>query len=325
MIPDYVRGAMAPVFTAFREDGAFDPDGQRAFLDFLLGWGPISAFIVRSGLGQMYAFGYDDVIAIAETTCRHLAGKAPVIVGCAGVWDRNRDRYPDPATYTRQAVELSRRAEALGAAGVLHVVPEAVRPRDGETIGQVILRYFAAVNDAVRTPIFIYQPPGTDPGYRITTEWVRVLAQMDNVAGMKTSTADAGYITDMIWATADLDFAFIPGAETAFLAALALGSRATIGQGCTVNPSIVAAVQQRFEAGDLRGALDAQRSVNLLVESCPNPVEFLKRYAAEKGYAVQPHARSVGSNPYQRDRDPLTAEEYAGFKKVLERELARFA
>lgn len=130
---------------------------------------------------------------------------------------------------------------------------------------------------------------------------------------------------DILWATRGTEFAFVAGAETAFLAGLCMGARAVMGQGCCINPGILAAVQDRHEAGDLPGAMDAQRSVNVLVESCPNPVDFLKRYAAEQGYLVQPYDRSTGDNPYETGRIPLTREQYDEFKRLLEAELTRYA
>ncbi|MBN2307673.1 MAG: dihydrodipicolinate synthase family protein, partial [Candidatus Hydrogenedentes bacterium] len=108
MIPEFVRGAIAPVFTAFNEDGTFDEAGQRNLLDFLLERGGISAFFLRSGMGQMYTFSYEDTEAIARTACSHLAGTAPALVGTTGIWDRDRTRRPNPAVFTQQAIELSR-------------------------------------------------------------------------------------------------------------------------------------------------------------------------------------------------------------------------
>ncbi len=321
-VPDFVRGPIAPVFTIFRDDGSLDPEGQRRFLEFLETRGAIRAYVVRSGLGQMYTFRFEEVRLLAETARRHLRDRAPLIVGCSGIWDRNRNRYPDPEIYLREAVELSRFARGIGAAGAMHVVPEAIRPRPGETIDDVIFRYFETVGRSVDLPVFAYEPPGTDPAYGIDADRAARLAAIPNVVGMKLSSADAGRMLDILWATRGRDFGFIVGNETAFLAGLLLGARAVMGQGACVNPRILDAVRIRYENGDIAAAMDAQRSVNLLVRKCPDSVEFLKRYATEKGYPVSPVARSEGS---RRPAPPaLTVEAYRGFRDLLERELARY-
>ncbi len=325
MVPKYVYGAISNVFTAWDEEGRFDPDGQRALLDFLYSTGAISAYFVRSGMGQMYAYEYDDVVAMAELACNHLNGKAPVLVGTAGIWDKNYDKRPDPALFLKQSIELSKLAEGLGAAGVVHTMPEAILPKDGETEADVTLRYFEAVNESVNIPIFIYQPGNTHKDYWVDMDLVAKLADLPNVKGMKLSTNDAKYISDIYYAVKDKDIGMIAGAETSFLAALYVGAKACIGQGCTVNPIIVKALQDCYVADDREGAIEAQRSLNLLCDRSTVPVVWLKRYAAEQGYPVQPHHRSMKGNPNFEPARTLSQEDYEAFKKVRDQELAKYA
>lgn len=324
MIPEFVNGAIAPVFTAFNQDGSLDDKGQRAILDYLVSTESVSAYFVRCGLGQLFVFDEADTRQIAKNCCEHMDGKGPVLVGCMGIWDRNRDRMPDPAVYQKQAVELSKYAEGVGAAAVVHTMPEAMMPRPGQTPAEVVIEYFEQLSAAVTVPIFIYQTPGTDERYCINEELAIRLAQIPHVAGMKLSCSDAAYIFDIVHATRDRDFGFIVGAETAFLAGLLFGARACIGQGATVNPAIIKAIQTRYNAGDLEGAMEAQYVTNLLVYKSNNCVEFFKRWIAEKGYGVQPYARSAGGNPYMQDRPPVSQEEYEAYKKLLEFHLAQY-
>ncbi len=324
MIPEYIHGSIAPVFTSFDEDGAFHEQGQRNFLDFLIERGGISAYFVRCGMGQMYTFSYEDVEAMARTACGHLAGKAPVLVGTTGVWDRNNDKRPDPEVFTNQAVELSKFAEGLGSDAVVHTVPQAILPQSGQTHADVLQSYFDTVAGAVTCPVVIYQPPGTDEDYQVTMDSVRQLADIPNVVAIKLSTTDAQYIHNITWAVAGKDFAIITGAETAFLAGLASGTKAVIGQGATVNPQILNAIQDRFDAGDLEGAREAQWITNDLVEQSTSTVEFMKLLAAENGYGVPRFSRSMKSNPYMKDSPPLPQDQYEAFKNLLESALAKY-
>lgn len=326
MVPEYVHGVIANVFTTFNEDETLDDAGQRNFLDALFATKCISAYFIRSGMGQMYTFEFEDVKQIARNVCSHLDGKAPVLVGTSGIWDRNRERKPDPDLYLRQAVELSRYAEDVGAAGVVLTIPDALTPRNTEAPPDASLRYFEAVNKAITIPIFLYQPPGTDPAFCMTVESIRIVAAIPGIKGIKVSTKDAAYIHDLCWAIRDNDdFAYITGNETAFYAGLCVGSVAVIGQGACVNPAILKAVQDRFDQGDHRGAMDAQRSANFLIERSINGAEFFKRYLAEKGYPMHPTARRMKDGPYAKDpSQTLTQEEYESFKNLLESELAKY-
>jgi len=324
MTVPYLRGPIAPVFTAFNDDGSLDDRGQRELLDCLMEPGAISAYFVRSGLGQMYTFSYDEVKQITVNACQHLGGKAPVLVGAAGIWDQNRDRRPDPAVYVQQAVELSQFAEGNGADGVVLTIPDALVPKEGQSYPDLIVEYYTTVCGAVKIPVLVYQPPGTPKEYHISPQLASRLADIPNLKGMKLSNADAGRIFDLIWETQGKDFAFIAGAETSFYAALWAGARAVIGQGACLNPQVMRAMQDYFEKGDTDRAREAQRSINVLVYGCNNPADFMKRYAAEKGYKVGGYSRSVGDNPYMDDFTPLTEDDYKRFKALLESELAKY-
>lgn len=325
MIPPFIHGSIAPVFTAFNEDGTLDDDGQRNLLDFLQSSNAISAYFIRSGMGQMYTFSYEDVQQISRTACTHMPAEAPVLVGTTGIWDRDRSRLPDPAVFTRQAAELSQFAEEQGAAAVVHTMPEAIAPGPGETTADVVLRYFETIANATSLPVLIYQAPGTAPEYQVTIDLVRRLADMPAIQGMKASTTDAEYILDLTWAVRDKDFGFIAGAETAFYAALGSGAKACIGQGTSINPAIINAVQDRFDQKDYDGAIEAQRTVNELVQISVNPVGFFKRYATEKGFPVPLHVRPMAKAVYGKESPaPLADGEYNAFKNRLETELERF-
>lgn len=324
MIPKYVHGPISNVFTAWNAEKQFDEQGQRNLLDYLAQSGCISAYFVRSGMGQMYAFAFDEVKRMAALACEHLRNVGPVLVGSAGEWDRDYDKRPDPKVFLAQSIELGKYAVDQGAAGVVYTMPEAILPTGNQTFADVVLSYFEAIDKAINMPIFLYQPPKTRPEYCVTMDTAARLADLPNVMGIKISTDDVRYTLNICCAIADKDFAFIAGSETSFLGNLYAGAVACIGQGCTINPAIICAVQDRFDAGDRMGAIAAQRSVNMLCEESESPVAFLKRYATEKGYPVPLEHREMTSPMYEPPR-PLTDAHYAAFKRILEAEMEKYA
>jgi len=54
-------------------------------------------------------------------------------------------------------------------------------------------------------------------------------------------------------------------------------------------------------------------------------VEFLKRYAAERGFPVKPFARPMLDNPYFTDPNPITGPQYQSYKRILESELEKYS
>jgi 4-hydroxy-tetrahydrodipicolinate synthase len=326
-VPAYVRGSIAPVFTAYNEDLTLDDQGQRNLLDFLLSFNSISAFFCRSGMGQMYEFSREDLIQLIDNVCGHMAGKAPVLIGCNGIWNRDKSEggRPDPQVFIDECIEFGNYATKAGAEGVVYTVPEALLPQGDEDHQDLAVRFFETVSAAVDAPVFIYQPPRTEGDYELRPQTLRKIAALPNVVAIKVSNPNGGYLFDMIRATRDLEFAYICGAENAFYTAAYAGGKACIGQGASLNPQMLNAVQDCIDAGDTEGAFAAQDAVNLMCEECPNPVEWLKRYAADKGYAVNPYGRPMTIKVYEDDdKPPMSQEEYEAFKTVFEREMAKF-
>ncbi len=324
-VPSFVRGNIAPVFSVFNDDLKLDEKGQRNMFDFLYQTKAISAYFVRSGLGQMYSYNFDDVLQMASIACDHLKGRAPVIVGCNGIWDHNLAKLPEPALFMKQAIELSCFAEKVGAAGIVHTIPDMLKPKVAQSIGEVIIDYFETIAREVTLPIFIYQPPIINPEYRVTPAIFAELAAMPKIVAAKVSTNDAEYILSLIRATRAKEFAYIAGSETSYYAALYAGARAVVGQGCSVNPQILKVMLDRFENGNQKGTLEAQVSVNILCEKCRNPVDFLKQYAKEKGFVMGRAYRQAKDNLYIKYPEPLSTREYKEYKNLFERELKKYA
>lgn len=318
------HGVIANVFTVFKRDRSLDDDGQLQLLEALEATNSVSAYFVRSGMGQMYTFTLEEVKQIAGIACAHFGDRAPVLVGASGIWDRNRDRLPDPDTYLREAIDLTRFAEQVGAAGAVHTIPEGLKTLRGPSPREVTSDYFRRVADATAIPILIYQPPGTDPDFCVTPESLAELAGIDRIRGIKVSSPDAGYVFDLCRALQGTQCVYITGHECAWLWGLHCGSKAVIGQGSSLNPAILKAVQDRFDAGDVDGARDAQQSVNRLVAACPDAVGFLKRYLNDNGHPMGATFRPAGANRYLKDPTPMTDAQYNAFKAIYESELAPY-
>lgn len=323
-VPEFLNGCISPVFSAWKDDGSFDADGQRNLLDFMEERGGISAYFVRSGMGQMYAYQSEaEVKALAETACKHLAGRAPVIVGANGIWDRNFDQRPDPEAFVQQCITLGRIAKDAGAGGVVYTLPEALVPDAGETCQVLTQRFFERVCAGVDLPVFVYQPPNTKAEYLMTPASIAKLATIDNVCGAKASYSDGEYVYSLIRATKDAEFNYIVGAETIYAIGKLMGATAVIGQGSTMYPKLLNIVGERLEAGDREGAFLAQDAVNRLVALPCFPQGFFKRLATESGYAVGGYHREIASNPYgERAPKPMTDDAYNTYKMAMEEEAA---
>ncbi|NLN92963.1 MAG: dihydrodipicolinate synthase family protein [Candidatus Hydrogenedens sp.] len=321
---NYIYGAISPTFTVFHEDGRLDDDGQRRFIDFLLQDNAISAYFVRSGMGLMYTFTLDDTKQIARNMCAHLKGIRPVLVGCSGIWDRNYDKRPDPDLYLAQGIELGNDALSVGAAAAVYTIPEALVPKEGQNHQQMIEDYFVALCAKVDGPVMVYQPPGTQKDYEIAPEVLRRLTALPNFVAGKFSTSEGYYAFELQRAVRGCDFHYIVGNETMLYIGVGLGSRSCIGQGAILNPQMLNALVDRYMMGNQAGVLAAQDAINNLLKPGINSVDFLKRYATEKGFDTPLYSRSQKTNPYMSDSVAMTEAEYQNFKQLYELEMMPF-
>ncbi|HQB04215.1 MAG TPA: dihydrodipicolinate synthase family protein [Candidatus Hydrogenedentes bacterium] len=321
---DYIYGAISPTFTVFHEDGRLDDDGQRRFVDFLLQDNAISAYFVRSGMGLMYTFSMEDTLQIARNMCAHLKGIRPVLVGCSGIWDRNYDKRPDPDLYLQQGIKLGNETLEMGAAAAVYTIPEALVPKEGQSHQDLIETYFTTLCAQVNGPVMVYQPPGTRKEYEIAPEVLRRLTALPNFVAGKFSTSEGYYAYELQRAVRGCDFRYIVGNETMLYIGVMLGSRACIGQGAIINPQMLNALVDRYLTGNHAGVLAAQDAINNLLKPNIHAVEFLKRYATEKGFDTPLYSRSQKTNPYASDRAAMTEGEYQNFKKLYELEMQAF-
>jgi dihydrodipicolinate synthase/N-acetylneuraminate lyase len=322
-VPTFIWGNIAPCYTVWKDDESWNEVGQRNLWDFMLSMGAVDSYFIRSGMGQMYAYTYDDVKALCTAACDHFAGKAPVLMNCSGIWDANPFVRPDPAVYTQQAVELSQFAEQAGADAVVHVVPQGLlNPDNLHDKDAIYYQHYETVCAAVDAPVIVYHPPVDFP---FTAELMAKVANIPNLVGTKISSVNGFFLYDAIRAVRDKEFHVITGAEMLYYATLQVGSRAVIGGGCNHNPQVLKAVLTRFEAGDWEATMDAQDSVNRLYKALPDGAITMKQLATEAGYPVGITARTNARPVYKNQGKVHTEEKYEAFKKVRDEELARYA
>ncbi len=110
---------------------------------------------------------------------------------------------------TVHSVRMAEQVQEAGASAVLVVAPYYSRPSQ-----EGIFRHYQAVNDAVDTPIVVYDVPGRT-GVRIQLDTYCRLAELDNVRAVKDATGDiAGAVrkrmeTGLDWYSGD-DGLFLP-------------------------------------------------------------------------------------------------------------------
>src|SRR5438552_15930811 len=133
-------GAMSALVTPFR-GGEVDMRALAARVEAQIAAG-IHALVPCGSPGESATLTHEEHVAVVREVVRVARGRVPVIAGTG-------------SNSTAEAIRLTRGAEEAGAAAALLISPYYNRPtQDG------IYRHYAAVADATRLPLIVYNIPG---------------------------------------------------------------------------------------------------------------------------------------------------------------------
>ncbi len=230
------RGYWPACPTPFHRDGSYDPESHRALLELYLEMG-VHGVLINGTTGEWFSQTADERRLVAETAIDQVAGRVPVVVGCA-------------AYTAREAAEVGRHAIAAGAAGVESTPPPYAKTYDDETVA-----YYEDLADGVDGPILVYNwPHGT--AIDIGPELASRLAEIDSVVALKDSTPNAAQFYETTRAVVDRVRVFGPYMSVeGFEQLLAHGGDGFIGGGC-----IFGAPDPQFWEAYWRGDHDACRA-----------------------------------------------------------------
>jgi 4-hydroxy-tetrahydrodipicolinate synthase len=305
-----IRGVIAPMFTPFTASGELDLKGAANLVRHLADTGYVDGVFVRSGLGQMYTFTAAEVLDLAKAALDAAEGRLPILVGCAGEWNGDLERRPDPKRYLEETIKLCSAASEMGADAAVLVVPFGLLPPEGCSPQETVLGYYQEVASAVSIPLVIYQPPGTPPEYRILPETMKELLKLNSIVGMKLSVSTKEEFAPISEVVKGAPFSLIAGAENFLLEALKLGAVGVIGQGCNTYPEILQAVIHHYHAGDMKKAEEAQQAVLRALRATDglDTGVVSKQILIKRGVAMQPYGRNR-PHPYPDEVVSKAAEE----------------
>ena len=249
-------GSGVAIITPFTNDGVDYPALVR-LLDFQLENGT-DAIIVCGTTGEAVTMSYVERMRAIETVVRHVDGRVPVIAGTG-------------SNSTATMLEKSRKAQDLGAGGLLLITPYYNK---GNAEG--IYRHFAAVADAVDLPCILYNVPGRT-GCAISVENVERLAKHPNICGIKEASGSMSYAMEIAHCVGP-DFALWSGNDDITLPLLSIGGSGVISVWANVMPRechdlVMDYLEGRREQAAAAAVKDPPLLNGLFMEVNPIPVK----------------------------------------------------
>ncbi len=249
-------GVITALVTPFR-NGAVDEDALRRLVNDQIQNG-VDGLVPCGTTGESPTLSNDEHIRVIKVVVDEARKRVPVIAGAG-------------SNSTREAIDLSRAAKAVGADGLLHVTPYYNKPtQDG------LFRHFKAIVDEVPLPTVVYNVPGRT-ACDILPETAERLCALPAIVGIKEATGSAQRASQILARTGDR-LVVLSGDDATAFPLYALGAKGCISVLSNVAPKDfsdlwdAAAAGRWSEARALHYKLFAL-SEGLFVESNPIPVK----------------------------------------------------
>jgi 4-hydroxy-tetrahydrodipicolinate synthase len=230
---------LTAMVTPFAEDGSIDLAGAQELAAHLVDRQAHDGLVVLGTTGEAPTLSDGEQRAVLEAVLDAVGDRATVVAG-VGTND------------TAHTIENARRAEQVGAHGLLVVTPYYNKPPQAG-----LLRHFTAVADATDLPVMLYDIPPRSV-VPIEVETLVRAAEHPRIVAVKDAKADFGALA---WTLARTDLAYYCGEDMLNLPMLALGAVGVVSvAGHLVGPrlaELIAAV----ESGDLAKAREVNESL----------------------------------------------------------------
>ena len=215
------------------------------------------AIIICGTTGEASTMPDAEHLAAIEYTVERVAKRVPVIAGTG-------------SNETAHAIELSKKAEELGADGLLQVTPYY-----NKTTQKGLIAHFGAIADAVNIPIILYNVPSRT-GVNISIPVLKELAKRDNIVAIKEASGNISYTVQV---AAEVPELYIySGNDDMIVPVMSLGGKGVISVLANVMPKETHELCKAYLDGECTKAtkmqLDLLDLVNaLFIEVNPIPVK----------------------------------------------------
>ncbi len=222
------KGSIVALITPFK-DGRVDEETYRELIEDQINNGT-SAIVPCGTTGESATLNMAEHNRVIEIAVEAVNKRVPVIAGAGG-------------NSTREAIELSTHAKAVGVDATLQVTPYYNKPTQ-----EGLYLHYKAIAEAVPLPMVLYNVPGRT-SVNMLPETVARLADLPEVVAIKEASADLGQMAEIVRLAGD-KISLISGDDNVTLPVLAIGGTGAISVIANIVPADSAALIDAWEQGD---------------------------------------------------------------------------
>ena len=239
-----IKGIIVPIITPVDENEEISESKLRTIVRHVIDHG-VHGILAFGSNSEFYMFEEDEMIAATEIILDEAKGRVPVFFGLGSI-------------RTKHAVRLAKKAAKLAVDGISVLQPMFIKPTE-----EALYHHFCTIADA--TPekmVLLYNNPGR-AGYSMSLGLIERLAHdKENIVGIKDSSGDLTFLSELIRRNQDVNFRVMAGKDTVVYPALCVGAVGSVCSTANMYTELVSGIYDKYIAGDYKGSLENQFILN---------------------------------------------------------------
>jgi len=247
-------GSLVAIVTPMRPDGALDFSAWERLVDFHLAGGT-RGIVVGGTTGESATLTDSELWELTDRACAQARKRLQIIAGVG-------------TSSTASTVDRARRLSELPIDGLLVVTPAYNRPTQ-----EGLYQHFAAVSQAARAPLILYNVPART-AVDMLPATVQRLSQLPGIVAVKEAVPDEERVRELV-ALCPKNFAVLSGDDGSARRSILAGAKGLISVTANVAPRATSDMAAAAMRGDAEAAerLDGPIAAlhrDLFLE--PNPI-----------------------------------------------------
>lgn len=245
------EGIITPIVTPIKrdEDESLNVEAMKQLVDHLIEKGVSGIFPLGSN-GEFHVLDNEEKMIFTKAVIDHVNQRVPVYVGTG-------------ACSTKETVQLSKQAEALGADALSVITPYFLKPTEEE-----LIQHYTKVAESVKIPIILYNIPKAT-GVNISASVLKALTKIENIRGIKDSSGDLDNLKRYIEVTKGTNVNVLVGSDSKILAGYKMGATGAIAGTSNLITATLVGLDQAFHAGKIDEAQKLQQDIEELRKVLP--------------------------------------------------------
>lgn len=260
------KGSGVALITPFTKDDSVDFEKLGELLEYHIK-NKTDAIIINGTTGESATLTDEEKYEIIKYSVKRVNGRIPVIAGTG-------------SNNTKHAVELSKKAKALGVDGLLIVTPYYNKGNENG-----IYEHYKLIAENVNCPIILYNVPSRT-GVNLSISLLKKLAEIKNIVAIKEASGNISYVGEIAREVPELDI--YSGNDDMTIPLMSYGGIGVISVSANIIPETVHNMCMSFLENNIVEAKNLQLKYNDLVDSLfievnPVPIKEAMNYL---GYNV---------------------------------------